>query len=63
MDELTTIIHEYEGDTFSGADITQTEARLIALRLFTRFLKVVRTGGTLRRDGLAGLLEEVQTNA
>lgn len=64
MDELETIILNYESDTFSasGLGVTARDARAMALLLIKRLCKVVRTGGTLRCDGdvLAGLLDEVR---
>jgi hypothetical protein len=61
MHRLITIIHEYESDTFSGADLSEADAQRVAALLFTRFLKVVREGGTLRCDGdvLASLYADV----
>lgn len=65
LDKLGNIILNYESDTFSaiGSDLTPADADRMAALLFERLCKVVEEGGTLRRDGLAGLLEEVQTNA
>jgi hypothetical protein len=62
MDEIESIILNYESDTFSGAELTLADADRMAALLFDRLCKVVRTGGTLRCDGevLAGLFEEVR---